>query len=341
MGVDEGTGPLQPRYRRPLGFGGVLDETFRLYRAAWQQMIAVSALGSLPGAVLLVLVGGSAAVVALGVLPGRAADPEGVRSLLAGLGAGFVVAALVSAVCILVWEGAVTALTGWRVRGERRSVWQALGVGLRRVLVLIGAGLVASLGVMGLALLALPLVVVGVGVLGGLTALIGLAVWVSRRPGDRPSWLTWLIILAFPFGLPLYYGVRWSLAVPAAVLERAGPIRALQRSSDLVAGVWFQTLGVWVVLSLVVYILQSIPGALVGLLGLVVGLQPGDAQGSGVVLVVLRGAASVVANILFGPLTFIAATLLFVDLRNRKEGADLAERLDLLTAGAPEPPVVA
>ncbi len=176
----------------------------------------------------------------------------------------------------------------------------------------------------------MPLTVIGIGLIGGLIALGGLVAWVNRPPERRPAWLKWLIVLATPLGLPLYYGVRWSLSIPAIMLERAGPVAALRRSSALVKGHWFAVAGVWLVLSIVVGILQSIPGALIGLIAVLVGVSSGDPEGLGLIVNVANSAASVVGSVLFGSLSFIAATIMFIDLRNRHEGLDLAERLDLL-----------
>jgi hypothetical protein len=57
--------PLLPRYRRPLSFGGVLDETFRLYRAAWPRLMAVTALAALPGGLALIAFTGQTYALAL------------------------------------------------------------------------------------------------------------------------------------------------------------------------------------------------------------------------------------------------------------------------------------
>ncbi|MDQ3702396.1 MAG: hypothetical protein M3442_15970, partial [Chloroflexota bacterium] len=74
----------------------------------------------------------------------------------------------------------------------------------------------------------------------------------------------------------------------------------------------------------------SIPGALIGLIAVLVGVSSGDPEGLGLIVNVANSAASVVGSVLFGSLSFIAATIMFIDLRNRHEGLDLAERLDLL-----------
>jgi Membrane domain of glycerophosphoryl diester phosphodiesterase len=331
--------PLLPRYRRPLTFGGVLDETFRLYRSAWPRLMAVTALATLPGALAIVAFTGQMYFMALNNLTLNEDDPEALARLFTGIGLGGVLASVVYGLGVLLGQGGVTAMTGWLVRGEARTIWAALGVAFRKLLVMLGSGIVLGLGVLGLSLVSLPLFAIGLfGVLGGLVMLIGLAVWVNRPEERRTDGLKWLIILATPFGLPIYYGVRWSLAIPAIILENAGPVEALRRSGNLVEGRWFQVFGVWLVLGIVVAILQGIPAGLIGLVGTMIGANTLDPTGAGLAVSVAQNAASIVGSVLFGALSFIAATILFVDARNRLEGTDLAERLEQLQAGTPAVP---
>jgi hypothetical protein len=225
-------------------------------------------------------------------------------------------------------------MTGWLLRGEDRSVWAALGAALRKLLVMLGYAFLYGLGVFLLGLVAVPLFFVGLfGVLGGLVALIGLIVWVNRPEERRTDGLKWVIILATPFGLPIYIGVRWSLAIPAIFLEGAGPLEAMRRSSGLVEGRWFQVFGVWLVMGIVVAILESIPGAVIGAVGVALGASGADPSAAGTAIGVAQNAANVIGAVLFGALTFVAATIMFVDARNRREGTDLAERLDQLRPG--------
>jgi hypothetical protein len=331
--------PLLPRYQRPLSFGGVLDETFRLYRTAWVKLMAVSALAALPGAVAVVLLTGQIYVTALNVPASAEDNPEELLRLLAGVGLAGLLASIVSGLGALVGQGGVTAMTGWLMRGEAASVGAALLAALRKLLVMLGSGIVYGLGVLLLSLVAMPLfVITGFGILGGLVALIGLAVWVNRPEEQRGNGLKWLIILATPFGLPLYYGVRWSLAIPAIFQERAGPVQALRRSAELVDGRWFPVFGVWVVLWVVIALLQSIPVTLITIFGTILGATAADPDGAGLMVSVAQNAASIVGTVLFGALSFIAATLMFVDARNRREGADLAERLTQIEGGVPVTP---
>jgi hypothetical protein len=326
--------PLLPRYRRPLSFGGVLDETFRLYRAAWPRLMAVTALAALPGGLALIaFTGGSYALALSGATVRVGEDAEALGRQLAGLGVGALLASIVYGLGALVGQGGVTAMTGWLLRGEDRSVWAALGAALRKLLAMLGYALLYGLGIILLTLVALPLFFVGVGILGGLVALIGLAFWVNRPEERRTNGLKWLIILAAPFGLPVYYGVRWSLAIPAILLEEAGPLEAMRRSSALVEGRWFQVFGVWLVMGIVVGILESIPGLLIGAVGAGIAATAADPRAAATAAGIGQNAANIIGSVLFGALSFVAATIMFADARNRREGTDLAERLDQLQPG--------
>ena len=172
------------------------------------------------------------------------------------------------------------------------------------------------------------------GVVGSLIALIGLLVW-WLRPTARKTWLKWLIILTTPYGLPTYYAFRWALYVAAIVLEHRGPAAALRRSSQLTTGQWFRVSSILTIAPLIVGLLVGVLAAMVNIpLGLVaasrdqVGLDPASAA--------ISSAVSIVLQILFSSVAVIAYTLLFTDLRNRREGTDIVERLSQLEA-APNP----
>ncbi len=141
------------------------------------------------------------------------------------------------------------------------------------------------------------------------------------------------MILATPFGLPIYYGVRWSLSIPAIMLERAGPVALLRRAVALVKGNWFPVAGIWLVLSIVVGISRASQGPSSVCWPWCWGLlrrppRPRlDRQ--------RQQRRLVVGSVLFGALSFIATTIMFIDLRNRHEGTDLDERPDLLQPQIP------
>jgi uncharacterized membrane protein len=112
-------------------------------------------------------------------------------------------------------------------------------------------------------------------------------------------------------GIPLaiYFGTKWLFAPQAIVIEKCGPIRALSRSSELVKNNWWRVFGIDMIFSLLANAVSSV-GGIVPVLGPL--------------------AATVVA--LAGMV--IAETLLYYDLRLRKEGFNIdimAKELDIET----------
>ena len=77
------------------------------------------------------------------------------------------------------------------------------------------------------------------------------AVW-AFQPQARSVWLKWLIILATPFGLPIFFGGMWSMYLCATVLERQGPFGALRRSMQLVDRHWFRVMAILFVAGMIV-----------------------------------------------------------------------------------------
>jgi hypothetical protein len=255
-----------------------------------------------------------------------------------------VASSLVSLVLLLPSMAAIVRLTNGAIRGHLPapgSAWRTYFSSLRYVPALFGATVLSTVALILLSILAVPLFVVGAfGVLGGLVGLAGLAVWWAN-PAARRSWLRWLIVLATPFGLPLYFGGRWALTLPAVVLERAGPLAALRRSAALTRPGWFRVFGAAFVLALITGILQSIPAALAQLVLTMLGISTtstidelGRVQVTNAAGTIVGVAAGSLGWIAFGALPFIGAALLFVDARNRREGTDLAERLDQLERSA-------
>ncbi len=128
-----------------------------------------------------------------------------------------------------------------------------------------------------------------------------------------------LIALIVP-GLVLL--VRFSLFLPAAVVERARARRALARSFDLVRGRSWPVAGALVVGALVVMLI----GAPL--------LAIGEVSASWVVRGLLSGLVTAITT----PITTLILVLLYVDLRQRKEGLTLAAleaELDAPRVGPP------
>jgi hypothetical protein len=150
---------------------------------------------------------------------------------------------------------------------------------------------------------------VGAGILAGLGILLGLVLLIV--PG--------LVLLTW-----------WALIAPVVVLERAGVTQALGRSRELVRGNGWQVFGIIVLLT----IIQAIGSGI--LRAIAIGISDtrlADAIGS------------YVGNVLVAPLTGIAATVVYLRLREAKvwEGSgstptDFAPPVAPTAGGRPEDP---
>jgi hypothetical protein len=122
----------------------------------------------------------------------------------------------------------------------------------------------------------------------------------------------------------VYLWGAFYVAIPALLVEGAGPFRALGRSRRLVKGYWWKTFGVGVIGTLLVAIISS------GLTVAVVGVAFANPARNTVTGFLLNTLASTIGSMLTTPAAAAFATVLYIDLRVRKEGFDLfllAQRL--------------
>jgi len=124
-----------------------------------------------------------------------------------------------------------------------------------------------------------------------------------------------ILLITIPF--VIWIAVRWLVGAPALLAEGLGPVNALGRSQQLVEGRWWRTVGIF----LVVVVMTTIASAILGATGgAIIGLVPGLSDD-------LRGALVQVTGSLTGalvlPVSYIAITLMYYDLRVRREGLDL------------------
>jgi len=107
------------------------------------------------------------------------------------------------------------------------------------------------------------------------------------------SWVGWILVVVGSCA-SIYLMIRWIFILPAALLEGLGPTAALSRSSGLVKKNWWRVLGIMLVVAL-------ISGAISAILGM------------------MPMVGAIIGSILATPIYTIANTLLYYDLRVRKE----------------------
>ncbi len=115
-----------------------------------------------------------------------------------------------------------------------------------------------------------------------------------------PILLLSITIIGIPWAI--YLAVRWLFVNQAVILDSTSARAALSYSAHAVSGRWWRTLGIAFLISLIV----SVPG---GIVGTVFGLAP----------VYISSTASSVVGAALLPLGVIAMTLMYFDLKQRKE----------------------
>ena len=114
-----------------------------------------------------------------------------------------------------------------------------------------------------------------------------------------------ITIIGIPFAI--FFGVRWFFVYQTASLERYGPQASLARSSDLVRDDWWRVFGILLLIGISMAIANGIASAILGLipyigpLGLIPYIGP------------------IVVAVLFAPVLILAQTLLYHDLRVRRD----------------------
>jgi hypothetical protein len=293
-----------------MSVGELLDATFSLYRRNFLLIAAISAIVQIPYAVLsfvLYQLFGLNSLVrspfsGLNITPGQS-EPltqQQLQNYLNAFGALFVVAAILALVGLFIVLPLATAATtravSDRYLDRPASVGSSYAAALRRMRALIWQSVI----LLGAFLLVYALA-------AGL--IIGLSLAVGAVAGGVGILL---IIAAIPFVLFVY--VRTSLAAPAIVLENLSGWRGLVRSWSLVRGFGWRILGIRILVGLITGIISGLLVSLLALAG--AGL---DVNGQ----LIVQQAASAVVGVFVGPVTYIAVTLLYYDVRIRKEGFDI------------------
>lgn len=288
---------------RPLTFGEVLDGAFTLYRRNFVTFVVTALIPTLAIIVALVVLGGGMfAALSSG-------DPTALMGAV--LGAGLLVGIVAFASVLLMW-GALTREASQSYTGHPTSVGDGIQSGLRSILPLVGAGVVAFLG----------LVVAGIGVglvlaiFVGILGAMGAAMIVL---GTLVAMLGWLAFIAV--AMAVLFAV-----VPAVVVEGAGPIEALERSFTLARGALGRVIGLMLVTLLITYLPGMAVIAVTG--GFSTMMNPETIPTPG--QMVTQQVLGMVVSILTTPFMVSVIVLQYFDRRVRTEALDVQMMADRL-----------
>ena len=288
------TGPVtEAPTLRPLGVGDIVDRVFTLYRARPLLFLTLAAIPYLTLALAL----GALAIpfaptfIALAPLLSAAEPPAIDRVVDAAIGVGsfLLIAVLVAIVVFAVQSAALVDAAAARYLGREATVGASFraGLGVSGRLVLAGIAVFV-------ALIAVPMaLIIGAALTGAALVVIAAA----------------LAALAAFF----YLVASWMVVPVVVTLEPVGPIAALRRSWSLSSGSRWRVLGLVALLTVLQVVLTTL-FSFVFLSAFVA---------DDLVRTVLQQAANLAASIAWAPVQWGTFTLLYYDLRVRKEALDL------------------
>ncbi len=292
---------------RPLGVGEILDGAFASIRRNPKAILGLAAVVMTISAVISAVI--TRTLLNLGSInlpsQGQQLTPAQATHLIGRLVAvalpAFGVTVLLTYIVQAILAGLLAPIIARAVSGQQISAADAWRATRPRLPSLLLAALLVLLAGLG------PLLIVGL--IAGAAALAG-------APAPVYAVIAALGLVALV--LTIWFSTMLSLVTPVVVLENANPGRALARSWRLVNRSFWRVFGITLLAGLIV----AIAGGILQLPFTLLGAAAGSGVGTTVIIVIGTIAAGTVTR----PITAGVTVLLYVDMRMRKEGLDLALR---------------
>jgi Membrane domain of glycerophosphoryl diester phosphodiesterase len=311
---------------RPMSIGDMLDAAFRLYRQHFLTFIGIVALLQVPMAILQF----AAQLPYLQALQRFTTNPPVTRpggspldifpfaqllpyyALIFGLG-------IIQYLLVYnLMTGALANAISRSYLGQPFSILSAYNIGRKRIMALI----IASLMPFAASVVFVALII---------GCAVGALFTLGVRAGEQPNIGLTIALVIGMVGVmivggfaALFFYVRLLLTTQAIVLEGQGPWAGLKRSWRLVGQAFWRCLGIVLLVSAFIFIVSLIVQLPLTMLAALSGTLVGNS-------ILYQSISSLVTysvQILVLPLQFIIFTLLYYDLRIRKEGYDLELKIE-------------
>ena len=213
---------------------------------------------------------------------------------------------LASALATPIVNGLLTSSVSRSVIGEKataRQVWARVGP---RMGVLVGWALLQTLiGILGVTALA-ALIVLGTIALAGVSGALA---------------AVFAIVTSIGVGiLALWLAIRVVLVPPALALENQRLLPTIKRAWNLTDGSWWRLFGITLLTAIIVSVIGQLIAWPLMMAGGLTGVLSGSAAAAGTGLVVTSLIATLITTALSTIFTAAVVSLLYIDLRMRKEG---------------------
>jgi hypothetical protein len=284
---------------RPLGVGEMLDGAFASIRRNPKAILGLAALVMTISAVISATI--TRTLLNLGGLnlpsPGQQLTPAQATHLVGRIVAVVLPAFGLTLLLTFIVQAILAGLLA-PIIARGVSAWRATRPRLPSLLLATLLVLLAGLG---------PLLILGL--------IVGIA-FLAGAPAAVYAVLALLGLAALV--LTIWFSTMLSLVTPVVVLENESPGRALARSWRLVTRSFWRVFGITLLAGIIVAIAGGILQLPFTFLGAV--------SGSGIVATVILVIGTIAAGTVTRPITAGVTVLLYVDMRMRKEGLDLALR---------------
>jgi hypothetical protein len=289
-----------------MSVGEWLDATFTMYRRNFALIASISAVVQIPYALLTWLLFEITGVATFVRSPFQSFGSQTITSAQAqqllnsylgvlAVTLGLILLSLL--VVVPLGEAATTRAVSDRYLDRPSSLLAAYRAAWGRLGALIAMICILILGYAGsFAVVIVLAALIGAAGAGGLGALLAVLAFLALVP---------LVILVY---------VRTVVAVPAIVLERVSGWGGLKRSWQLISGRFWPTFGRMLLLVLITSIISGVVSTIFQVPGNLI--SPNNSF-------VFEQVAGAIAAVFVGPVTYIGVTLLYYDIRIRKEGFDI------------------
>ncbi|EWM17998.1 hypothetical protein [Kutzneria sp. 744] len=305
---------------RPLDVGAMIGGSFKAMFRNWRPAILVPFVCYLvvAAAVVVPLVNMFASFPRI-TRDGPAFTPSDVANFVGSWLVLMLLVVLLGLAATVITQSVVTVVVARAVLGRTTSIGQALRAAGPRMVPLLGLSVL-------------------IGLIAGACAVVPFTVILILAIATNTPQLLLLAFLFFLGGLvaAAYFWISWVLAVPALILEPAPVLTAMRRSRWLVSGGWWRVFGILALVTIMVSVASNIAQLPVSavqfsqfpsLMPTRIGQQPDPSAMFSVMfsptVMILYSLLTAVVYAITQPFTIGVTTLLYHDLRIRKESFHL------------------